>query len=121
MASYFHGTCRLTYTGPSDCIVICNSKDFYAKVSGRYETEEIHKPYAHLKNDPRLDDYNTMISIEFAGPQLAMVILKVGHPPFLWTDMLTCARIRENGETKWWIMHKSSDSEPHPLSHLAKV
>ena len=120
MSNYFHATCRLTYTGPSDRIVVCSSQEFFAKVSGRYENEELHKPYAHLKNSPLLDDANSLLSIEFASPQIAMVILKIGHPPFLWTDLLTCARILEDGKTKWWIMHKSSDNESHPLSGMVK-
>ena len=37
-----------------------------------------------------------------------MVTLKVGHPPMLWTDVLTCARLGE----RWWIVAKSSCSEP---------
>ena len=120
MSNYFHDTCRLTYTGPSDRIVVCNSQEFFEKVSGRYENEELHKPYAHLKNSPLLADANSLLSIEFASPQIAMVILKIGHPPFLWTDLLTCARILEHGEMKWWIMHKSSDNEPHPLAGMVE-
>jgi hypothetical protein len=116
MSKFFHPSCRLTYTGQDDRIVICESEAFYDKVTGRYENEPPHKPYQHLKDDPRLGDANTLLSIEFASSQLAMVILKVGHPPFLWTDVLTCARIAEGGEIRWWIIHKSSDSEPHPLS-----
>jgi hypothetical protein len=115
MSTYFHRTCRLTYTGPSDRIVICNSKEFCEKVSGRYEKEELHMAYAHLKNSPLLDDANSLLSIDFSSAQIAMVLLRIGHPPFLWTDSLTCARILENGEMKWWIMHKASDNEPHPL------
>jgi hypothetical protein len=71
-----------------------------------------------LKEDPRVGDGDTLVSMEFVTPQLAMVILKVGHPPFLWTDLLTCARICEHGNKRWWIVHKSSDSESHPLSLL---
>lgn len=115
MSQYFHRTCRLTYTDQDDRITICESKAFCEKVTGRYENEDPHKPYRHLKNDPRLGDANTLLSIEFATPQLAMVKLKVGHPPFLWTDLLTCARITENEKIQWWIVHKSSDNESHPL------
>lgn len=116
MANYFHQTCRLTYTGQDDRITICESEVFYDKVSGRYENEAAHKPYRHLKNDPRLGDTNTLLSVEFASSQLAMVTLKVGHPPFLWTDLLTVGRIFDDGKTQWWIIHKSSDSEPHTFS-----
>lgn len=115
MSRYFHPTCRLTYTGPDNHITICESDAFYAKVSGRYETEASHQPYAHWKNDPRLETANSLLSIDFATSQLAMVVLKIGHPPFLWTDLLTCAQLSGDDNARWWIVHKSSDCEPHPF------
>jgi hypothetical protein len=146
MARYFHPTCRLTYKGgPNDNhrIVIIESDSFYGMVQDRYSTKHpIHVPYAQWKDDPSVGESDTLHSIEFVTPYLAMVILRVGHPPYLWTDLLTCARIGDNdrmdhhvnlvdGVTtttvdspqamdrqppKWWIIHKSSESEPHPLS-----
>jgi len=121
MSEYFHASCRLTYTNPSDQIVMYNPQEFFEKVSSRYEKEPLHQPYAHLKDSPLLDKIDTLLSIEFSSSQIAMVILKICHPPFLWTDFLTCARISEEGrKPQWWIMHKSSDNEPHPLSGMAE-
>ena len=43
-------------------------------------------------------------------------MLKVGHPPMLWTDVLTCARLGGSGSggssNRWWIVAKSSCSQP---------
>jgi hypothetical protein len=107
MAKVFHETCRLT-KADNNVVLILSQKVFCQKVTHRYSQEEIHIPYAHLQNDPRAAERDTLLSIDFATADLAMVTLKVGHPPFLWTDILTCAKI--NGQ--WWIVHKSSCSEP---------
>jgi hypothetical protein len=107
MAKVFHETCRLT-KADNNAVLILPQKIFCQKVTHRYSQEEIHIPYAHLQNDPRAAERDTLLSIDFATSDLAMVTLKVGHPPFLWTDILTCAKI--NGQ--WWIVHKSSCSEP---------
>ncbi|KAG7349094.1 ABC1 family-domain containing protein [Nitzschia inconspicua] len=134
MAQYFHSTCRLTYStgGPDEesenpKIVICDSDAFYEKVTHRYTRETIHQHHRHLQQHPQAGDGDTLTSMEFATPDLCMVILDVGHPPFLWTDVLTCARIgrakdnqnqkdAKSDEPSWWIMHKSSECEPHPLT-----
>jgi hypothetical protein len=132
-------------------------------------TEEIHHPYRHLQDHPDVGNWDGIQSIDFCGggggssdggggggldecesyssfsasPDLSVVVLTVGHPPFLWTDVLVCAKLEEciekkeeergddggghkNGETavsrkkqkKWWIVHKSSDNQPHPLSAI---
>jgi hypothetical protein len=115
MAKVFHETCRLTYVY-NNVVEIKEQDVFCQKVTNRYIQEEIHIPYAHLQNDPRAAQGDTLLSVEFATSELAMVTLKVGHPPCLWTDLLTCAKI--NG--KWWIVHKSSCSEPF-LVDLKKI
>ena len=99
MAKVFHPKCRLTYTGGDGKVVIKSQDEFLAMVRDRYSTP-MHAPYAHLRDDPRAAAGDTLLSITFATPDLAMVVLKVGHPPCLWTDLLTCARI--GGQ--WWIV-----------------
>ena len=69
----------------------------------------LHQPYAHLRDDPRVAAEDSLLSVSFAAPDLCMVVLKVGHPPMLWTDVLTCARPAGG---RWWIVAKSSCSEP---------
>jgi hypothetical protein len=120
MANVFHATCRLTYvdddddgTTDDDGIRILDCTQFCQKVSNRYTSERPHIPYAHLRHDPRVSFGDELLAIEFATPYVAMVTLKVGHPPWLWTDLLTCAQLG----TTWYIVHKSSTSEPF-LVHL---
>jgi hypothetical protein len=77
---------------------------------------DAHRPYEHWKDRAR--EKTTLISIDFATPDLAMVMLKIGHPPFLWTDLLTCMKIDKSidkdddtSSKQWWIVHKSSCHE----------
>ena len=107
MAEVFHRRCRLTYTGTDGALVIKPQDAFVHMVSERYSTT-MHAPYAHLRDDPRVAAADSLLSVAFAAPDLCMVTLKVGHPPMLWTDVLTCARLGE----RWWIVAKSSCSEP---------
>lgn len=107
MAKVFHSKCRLTYTGPDGEVIIKPQDEFCRMVSDRY-TLPLHAPYAHLQFDARAWAQDTLISITFATPDVCMVVLKVGHPPMLWTDVLTCAHLGD----KWWIVAKSSCSEP---------
>jgi hypothetical protein len=124
MAQVFHATCRLTYvdndddgtTAPDDDdgIRILDCTQFCQKVSNRYTSERPHIPYAQFRHDPRAACGDELLAMEFATPYVAMVTLKVGHPPFLWTDLLTCAQLG----TKWYIVHKSSTSEPFLVNLL---
>lgn len=50
-----------------------------------------------------------------------MVTLRVGHPPCLWTDLLTCCKVVTSPHDnqllpRWWIMHKSSCHEDFEFS-----
>lgn len=125
MAEVFHETCRLTYVDVSTGINVDHGDDgirvwdcnrFCQKVTNRYTSELPHIPFAHLKDDPLVASGDELLGVEFAEstPYVAMITLKVGHPPFLWTDLLTCAKLG----TRWYIVHKSSTSEPF-LTHLA--
>ena len=107
MANIFHPQCRLTYTDPNGSVVIKTHDAFVQMVSERYALP-LHAPYAHLRDDRRVAAQDNLLGIHFATPDVCMVILKVGHPPMLWTDVLTCARLGE----RWWILAKSSCSEP---------
>lgn len=122
MAEYFHPTCRLTHSGGPDDIEIIGQPAFCDKVRYRYtDKEPLHVPFAHLKDDTTTTGAgDTLQSVDLLTPHLALVTCKVGHPPFLWTDLLTCARLSSSSsstEGRWWIVHKSSDSEPFLLEH----
>ena len=126
MAEVFHESCRLTYVDVSthrvnaddgdDGIRVWDCQSFCQIVTNRYTSEPPHIPYAHFKDDPLAASGDELLGVEFAEctPSVAMVTLKVGHPPFLWTDLLSCAKLGN----QWYIVHKSSTSEPF-LTHLS--
>ncbi|CAE8600851.1 unnamed protein product [Polarella glacialis] len=116
MAEIFHPLCRLTFATEEDTIVIMSQEDFVEKVRSRYETP-MHRPYAHLRHDPRAAAHDTLLGCSFATADVAMVTLKVGHPPCLWTDLLCCAKLMG----RWWIVAKSSCSEPFLAEERAAV
>ena len=107
MAQIFHPVCRLTYTGADGRVVIKPQAEFCKMVAERYSSP-MHAPCAHLRHDPRAAEHDTLLGASFATPEVCMVTLKVGHPPCLWTDVLTCARL----DGRWWIVAKSSCVEP---------
>lgn len=104
MANVFHDKCRLTFVDGAKSLHIIDKQAFCDMVTNRYSME-VHQPFAHLKDS--VGEKSTLISIDFATPNVAMVTLKVGHPPYLWTDLLTCMKIGP----QWWIVHKSSCHE----------
>ena len=122
MAEYFHETCRLTFTDVSSSsqqhpkkIVVIDAPTFYGMVQNRYTTVALHAPYRHIGHDHALvGQFDSLLSIDFVSPTLALVLLRVGHPPCLWTDLLTCA-CDEAG--RWWIVHKSSENDPYLLEY----
>ena len=109
MAQVFHETCRLTYASQGE-VHIFSQNQFCNKVENRYSLAP-HSDFAEHSSDSRLNTFDSLDAIEFCGSALAMVTLRVGHLPCLWTDYLTCAKINE----RWWIVHKSSCNEAHPL------
>ena len=119
MAESFHKTCRLTYSLMGKSIQIVNQPRFCEMVQHRYTAEDLpHKPFSHLLHLPLLSSCDSLQAIEFVTPELAIVTLKVGHPPFLWTDLLTCALLEEG---RWWIVHKSSENEPFLVDRALAV
>ena len=119
MAQVFHPTCRLTYAqdtprdDTADSIVVCPQPQFCNKVQYRYTANEpMHAPYAKLQSHPEISQHDALLGIEFVTQNLCMVTLRVGHPPCLWTDLLTCCKL----EHRWWIVHKSSCHENYELT-----
>ena len=116
MGKVFHPDCNLT-EATSGTVSIVNSDAFCHLVVARWSMEA-HVPYAHLKDDARISAADTLLSVDFAGPDVAMVTLKIGYPPFLYTDVLLLLRLalpvaeRPDSKAGWWIVAKSSDHEP---------
>jgi len=115
MARIFHPACCLTYALPDHLgIVVCDADEFCrVRVAGRWE-QPAHRPYAHLRGDPRVAAADTLVSVDFAGPRACRVVLRIGCPPFLWTDVLLCLKLTAPvyGRDGWWIVAKSSSSVP---------
>jgi len=110
MAKVFHPSCRLTFSlGGS--ITIISSAQFCERVEKRWEMD-IHKAWSHLKDDPRIASGDTLLGVDFAGPKEALVTLKVGYPPFLYTDFLSFCKLGEGEAAQWWITAKSSCNVP---------
>jgi len=111
MAQVFHPLCRQTYSSHKIEIISC--AEFCSMVSNRYESEP-HARYARYQHSQAAVG-DTLQGISMVTPRLALVRLKVGHPPYLWSDMLICAKIKGS----WWIVAESSSTEPFELYYDA--
>jgi hypothetical protein len=116
MSQVFHPHCRLTYSNPHDgTVTVVSSVDFCTMVSNRYQLP-LHAPYALHKDTAWVSSRDTLLGFSMVTPNLALVRLKVAHPPFLWTDLLVCAKLHHDdasgtNDNGWWIVAKSSSSE----------
>jgi len=113
MSKVFHPACSLTFVG-DEGVVVVSSEAFCERVSGRWGMES-HKPYAHLRDDPRVASCDSLVSLDFAGPSVCRAMLRIGYPPFLYSDVLLLLKLssecrgRDGG---WWIVAKSSVNVP---------
>jgi hypothetical protein len=117
MGNVFHPVSNLTHADDDGNVAVISSDDFCKNVAKRW-SNEVHRPYAHLKNDSRIAAADTLLSVDFASPDVAMVSLNIGYPPFLYTDVLLLLRLsqsvpeRPDSNPGWWIVAKSSDNTP---------
>lgn len=116
MGEVFHPDSRLTFSSDGK-ISIVTSQEFCSMVGNRW-TMDTHRSFSHLKNDPRIAAADSLLSVDFAGPNVAMVTLDIGYPPFLYHDVLVLLRLSQpisklsDSSDGWWIVAKSSDHEP---------
>ena len=114
MARFFHPACDLTFALP-DGVVVVPSADFCERVAARWSME-LHRPWAHLRDDPRAAACDSLVSVDFAGPGVCRAVLRIGYPPFLYTDVLLLLRLGAECEGRpggsWWIVAKSSGNVP---------
>lgn len=124
MATVFHELCRLTEatdapqskdggTSMTRTLFLKSQPEFCQLVANRYnDPTNRHYPFRYLRDDlPVVSRYDSLDSVEFATDRVALVTLKVGHPPCLWTDFLTMAKL----SSQWWIVHKSSCADTFPV------
>ena len=79
----------------------CAEDAFFQRVAARPATA----------NDPAALTFDKITSVDKASPNVALIKLQIGYPPILYTDFLSMLRI----DGRWWIIAKSSDSEPFNL------
>mmetsp|Transcript_17087 Transcript_17087/g.30499 ORF Transcript_17087/g.30499 Transcript_17087/m.30499 type:complete len:288 (-) Transcript_17087:696-1559(-) len=112
MSRIFHPVCNLTFVTPEEVVVI-GSIEFCERVATRW-TMDAHRPFAHLKDDFRVAACDTLLSLDFVGPAVARATLRIGFPPFLYTDVLLLLKLSAkcNGRDGWWVVAKSSGHVP---------
>ena len=110
MAKIFHEQSRLMFVNEEGNIVQFSSLEFCQKVQDRYQREP-HAQYAAWKDQiDVVSACDTLQGCSMICPNLALVRLRVAHPPFLWSDLLICAKLAKEND-KWWIVAKCSDHE----------
>eukprot|EP00931_Biecheleriopsis_adriatica_P122561 TRINITY_DN97565_c0_g1_i1.p1 TRINITY_DN97565_c0_g1~~TRINITY_DN97565_c0_g1_i1.p1 ORF type:complete len:298 (+),score=79.61 TRINITY_DN97565_c0_g1_i1:30-896(+) len=98
MSENFHELARLCFSDADEKLVCWSRGDFFERVQARAVTAD---NAAALK-------YDKIVSVDKAGPEVALIKLQIGYPPLLYTDILSMLKL----EGRWWIIAKSSDSEP---------
>jgi len=98
MSNNFHEVARLCYVDESGELVCWSRHEFFERVMARPPTVDIEDA---LK-------FDKIVSVDKAGPNVAVIKLQIGYPPVLYTDLLSMLRLGD----RWWIIAKSSDNEP---------
>ena len=106
MADVFHSSSRLMFVDDKSNIQEFSSQEFCTLVKDRYQQPPHDKYAAYKSNHQITSERDTLQGCSMISPNLALVRLKVGHPPCLWSDLLVCAKLTDD---KWWIVAKSSD------------
>ena len=89
------------------------------------------RPWGHSKIEHRARSANadftttsaasdSLLALDFAGPGVCRAILRVGYPPFLYTDVLLLLKQDQQPQQQqrlesaggWWIVAKSSGNVP---------
>merc|ERR1711933_708370 len=98
MSESFHEVARLCYSDEKGELVCLSRDAFFERVRARPPTADDR---AALK-------FDKIMSVDKAGPDVALIKLQIGYPPVLYTDFLSMLRLAG----RWWIIAKSSDNEP---------
>ena len=110
MAKVFHPLCRLTFATEAEggAVSAVDADTFCRCFVAKRMDNPTFSPYKDQQEFSASRD--SLLGVYFAAPNLALVQLRVGFAPLLYTDLLTCMRLN-NG--RWWIVAKSSINEPH--------
>lgn len=96
----FHSLARLTFSNESEDLVCWSQQQFFEVIGGMPVTAAESKALR----------FDKIISVDKAGPNVALIKLQIGYPPVLYTDFLSMLRLGD----RWWIVAKSSDGEAFP-------
>ena len=104
MSQAYHSCCRLTApSSREDGGIVCWYRDeFFTRVAAR--------PLS--AGHPMVVRHDHIAKVLLAGPGLAQVLCCIAYPPVLFTDILTLLKLGNEGQ--WWIVCKSSLTEPIP-------
>lgn len=91
MRRVFHKSARVTYA-TEDGLRVMDLEAFAAHVRDRWTLPD-HLPFARLRGEARAAGADTLLGVEFAGPDLALATVRLGFPPRLYTEALTLARL----------------------------
>jgi len=98
MGESFHKVARLGYADENCELVLLSRDAFFERVKARQPTA----------GDGAALKFDKIMSVDKAGPNVALIKLQIGYPPVLYTDVLSMLRLGD----RWWIIAKSSDCEP---------
>ncbi|CAE8640624.1 unnamed protein product [Polarella glacialis] len=117
VAKSFHPNARLCFADASGNLTALSREAFFQRLTARPATPE-----------DASQRFDKIVSVDKAGPDVAIVKLQIGYPPWvsrdpgfvsrpqgvLYTDVLSMMRLGPVGEGHWWIVAKSSESVPFP-------
>lgn len=130
MASVFHPAGNLTCVDDGKLLFV-DSKTFLEGQPKKWD-KPVHVPYKHLRTDPRIAAADTLVSLDFAGPGVALATVKIATPPRLYTDFLSMVYLPGgvpdvDSKPGWWIVAKSfswvpfMEDETLPAGKKAKI
>jgi hypothetical protein len=110
--------------------VVISQSEFCHLVQIRYESLQ-HAAYANVLNK---DQYDTWLGSASLNKSLAIGHLRVGHLPFVWSDLLLLAKLKDQytrrpslapescneDECTWWILAKTSHAQPFSLQTMPR-
>eukprot|EP00435_Cladocopium_sp_Y103_P029308 s189_g7.t1 len=99
----FHSSARLTFSNDSEELVCWSQQQFFEVIQGMPAT------FA----DSNALRFDKILSVDKAGPDVAMIKLQIGYPPVLYTDFLSMFRLRGNRSPKLNLAAAFQSSKGH--------
>eukprot|EP00427_Karlodinium_veneficum_P041580 CAMPEP_0169262322 /NCGR_PEP_ID=MMETSP1016-20121227/43644_1 /TAXON_ID=342587 /ORGANISM="Karlodinium micrum, Strain CCMP2283" /LENGTH=281 /DNA_ID=CAMNT_0009344837 /DNA_START=9 /DNA_END=852 /DNA_ORIENTATION=- len=87
MSENFHEVARLCYADVAEHLVCLSRSEFFDRVKNRPSTA----------GDSDALKYDKIMSVDKAGPDVALIKLQIGYPPMLYTDFLSMLKLGDDG------------------------